>query len=119
MASEPENKVADFLKKLDPAIYLAKIIRREPHLELTKPPLSGELWFRYTHTGVNDLDMEGINRMILYELWKTETLSIEEDRVEGSYTLYAQNLDKSNYMDLDILIERVTSIGRILITEYL
>lgn len=119
MASEPKGIVADFLKKLDPAVYLAELIMREPHLEITKPPRSGELWFRYTHTGVNDLDMEGVNRMILYELWKTETLNIEEDRIENGYTLHAQNLNQCSYIDLDILIERITSIGRTLITEYL
>jgi hypothetical protein len=100
--------------------YLAELIEREPHLELITPWTESSLCFRYVCDGIDELDLAGINRMILYELWHLKQTMLDEDKVQGKYVIKASNIEKSSCLqDLDILIEQFTSIGDVLVREYL
>ena len=114
------NKTNDFLRSLTYAQYLSELVKRESHLEITAPPDSDVVWFRYVFDGVDEQDLAGVNRMILYELWAMGNKMMLDDRVMGKYTLKACELSKlSVFSDLDILVEQVTSIGDVLVREYL
>ena len=108
-----------FLEKMDKTNYLAELVIKEPHLEIEEPIVSDFLYFRYIFPRVEELDLEGINRMILNEMWKTGRDFIEEDIVGGKYFLKACNINKFSYSDLDILVEQITTIGNVLVKEYL
>jgi hypothetical protein len=107
-----------FLRNLDKVHYLAEIVINEPHLEIKKPLVSDFLYLRYIYPNVIEFDLEGINRMILNEMWKTNS-DIQEEKVEGKYYLKVSNIKQSCYSDLDILIEQIITIGDILVKEYL
>jgi len=113
------NKTNDFLRSLTRAQYLSELVEREPNLEITTPPDSDVVWFRYVFDNVDEQDLAGVNRMILYELWAMENKMMLDDKIMEKYTLKACELNKlSVFSDLDILIEQVTSIGDVLVREY-
>lgn len=114
------DRIHSFLETLDKNQYLAELIKREPHLEIIAPHDSGSLWFRYTHAGVDERDLDGLNRMILYALWETDEKTILDEHKLGKYTMKASKaLNESNHTDLDILVEKITTMGDTLVQDYL
>jgi len=58
--------------------------------------------------------------MILGELWKINLFMITDTTIKGRYMLRACNVNhRSQREDFDILVERITSIGKTLSKEYL
>jgi hypothetical protein len=89
-------------------------------LEITVPVVSNIVFFRYTRDGLSESDVERINRMILSELGKINRLMISDTTIKGTYMLRACNVNhRSKYSDFDVLLERIKSIGDILVKEYL
>ena len=114
------NKKNDFLRSLSHAHYLSELVTREPHLEITAQPDADAVYFRYVFDDIDEQDLAGVNRMILYELWAMENKMMLDDKKGGKYTLKACEINKiSVFSDLDILVEQVTSIGDVLVREYL
>ena len=110
----------NFLENIDQAAYLAELVRREPNLEITLPVESDVLYFRYVFAGVHELDLEGINRAILYELWRNNCRFIGDSTVNGKYMLKASTSNQcSKFSDFDILVEQIITIGNIIVREYL
>jgi glutamate/tyrosine decarboxylase-like PLP-dependent enzyme len=106
-------------QNIDQINYLAELIRKEPNMEITAPVVSNVVCFRYVHDGVNESDIERLNRMILIELWKINGLMISSTTINGRYMLRACNVNhRSKYSDFNILVERITSIGETLAKEY-
>jgi glutamate/tyrosine decarboxylase-like PLP-dependent enzyme len=106
-------------QNIDQIHYLAELIRKEPNMEITAPVVSNAVCFRYVHDGVNESDIEGLNRMILTELWKINALMISATTINGKYMLRACNVNhRSKYSDFDVLVERITSIGETVVKEY-
>jgi glutamate/tyrosine decarboxylase-like PLP-dependent enzyme len=100
--------------------YLAELVRLEPRLEITAPLVSNVLCFRYVHEGVGESDLDGVNRMILGELWKINWGMISDTTIKGKYMLRACNVNhRTRYSDFDILVEQITTIGNVLAKEYL
>ena len=115
------NKYSDLVQQnIDQIHYLAELIRKEPNLEIMASVVSNVVCFRYVHDEVDESDIEGLNRMILNELWKINALMISSTMINGRYMLRACNVNhRSKYSDFNILIERITSIGETLAKEYL
>ena len=113
------DKLMGFLEKMDKTNYLAELAIKEPHLQIEEPIVSDFLYFRYIFPRVEELDLEGINRMILNEMWKTGRDIIEEDIIRGKYFFFFCNIKEFSYSELDILIEQITTIGNVLVKEYL
>jgi glutamate/tyrosine decarboxylase-like PLP-dependent enzyme len=100
--------------------YLAELMRNEPNIEVTAPVASNVVCFRYVHDGVDERDIEGLNRMILTELWKINGLMISDTTINGRYMLRACNVNhRSKYSDFDVLVERITSIGNALSKQFI
>jgi hypothetical protein len=84
------------------------------------PVVSNIACFRYNPDDVNESDIEGLNRMILNELWKINGLMISSTTIKGRYMLRACNINhRSKYSDFDVLIERITSIGNALSKQFI
>lgn len=114
------DELRNILKKQSRVQYLAELIEREPHLELITPWTESSLCFRYVCDGIDELDLAGINRMILYELWHLKQTMVDEDKIQGKYVIKASKIEEnSSLQDLDILVEQFTSIGDVLVREYL
>jgi aromatic-L-amino-acid decarboxylase len=114
------DKYSDLVQQnIDQIHYLAELIRKEPNMEMMAPVVSNVVCFRYVHDGVNESDIEGLNRMILIELWKINGLMISSTTINGRYMLRACNVNhRSTYSDFDVLVERIKSIGKTLAKEY-
>jgi aromatic-L-amino-acid decarboxylase len=115
------DKYSDLVQQnIEQIHYLAELIRKEPNMEMMAPVVSNVVCFRYVHDGVNESDIEGLNRMILNELWKINGLMISSTTINGRYMLRACNVNhRSTYSDFDVLVERITSIGETVAKEYL
>ena len=87
--------------------YLAGLIELEPHLEFIAPFEGESLCFRYVFDGVDELDLVGVNRMILYELWRLKQGRITEYVFQGRYGFIASNIGAGmGFQDLNILVEQ-------------
>jgi aromatic-L-amino-acid decarboxylase len=107
-------------QNIDQIQYLAELMRNESNIEVTAPVVSNVVCFRYVHDGVDESDIEGLNRMILTELWKINGLMISDTTINGRYMLRACNVNhRSKYSDFDVLVERITSIGNALSKQFL
>ena len=108
------------MENIDQAAYLAELVRKEPNLEITLPVESDALYFRYVFAGVHELDLDGINRVILYELWRNNCRIISDSTINGKYMLKASTSNQcSKFSDFDILVEQIITIGNIIVKEYL
>ena len=106
-------------QNIDQIHYLAELMRKETNIELMAPVVSNVVCFRYVHDDVDESDIEGLNRLILNELWKINGLMISSTTINGRYMLRACNVNhRSTYSDFDILVERITSIGETVPKEY-
>jgi glutamate/tyrosine decarboxylase-like PLP-dependent enzyme len=106
-------------QNIDQIHYLAELIRKEPNMELMAPVVSNVACFRYIPDGVDDSDIEGLNQVILNELWKINALMISSTTINGRYMLRACNVNhRSTYSDFNVLIERIKSIGETVAKEY-
>jgi glutamate/tyrosine decarboxylase-like PLP-dependent enzyme len=107
-------------QNIDQIDYLAELIRAESNLEITAPVVSNVVCFRYDHDGLDETNLEKVNRSILSELWKIKWGMISDTTLNGRYMLRACNVNhRSRYSDFDVLVERITTIGDILVKAYL
>ena len=117
---ESFENMRNFLQNIDQSTYLAELIKREPNLEITLPVESDVLYFRYVFAGVHESDLDGINRVILYELWRNNCRIISDSTIDGKYMLKASTINQcSKFSDFDILVEQIITIGNIIVKEYL
>ena len=107
-------------QNIDQIKYLAELIRKEPCLEVSVPVVSNVVCFRYRREEMSEVDVEGINRMILGELWKINFGMISDTVLDGVYMLRACNVNhRSRYSDFDVLVERIKNIGDTIAKELL
>jgi aromatic-L-amino-acid decarboxylase len=114
------DKYSDLVQQnIDQIHYLAELIRKEPNIEMMAPLVSNVVCFRYVHSGLNESDIEELNRMILNELWKINGLMISSTTVNGNYMLRACNVNhRTKYSDFDALIDRIKNIAETLIQQF-
>ena len=116
--NKPRTRKTNPLNNLNQTQYLTELIKNEPNLETTKPKTDKTIWFRYKHNNIHEQDLEGINRMILYELWKNGQENINEDTINGKYTLKTHITQHKKHLDYNILIEQITTMGNIFAKQY-
>jgi len=114
------DKYSDLVQQnIDQIHYLAELIRKEPNIEMMAPLVSNVVCFRYVHSGLNESDIEELNRMILNELWKINGLMISSTTVNGNYMLRACNVNhRTKYSDFDALIDRIKNIAETHIQQF-
>ena len=103
-------------QNIDQIYYLAEVIGKEPNLEITVPVVSNIVCFRYIHDGLNESDIEKLNRVILGELWKINLGMISDTTIKGKYMLRACNVNhRSRREDFDLLVDNIKKIGEKLV----
>ena len=88
------SQLTNFLGTIDKAQYLSDLVSQYSDLELTAPTENGVVWFRYIHDNVQREDLDGVNRMILYELWRNNQ-QIDDEVVLGKYSLKVSNITQN------------------------
>ena len=106
-------------QNIDSINYLAGLVEENPLIELTAPVVSNVACFRYNPGGLSEEQLETLNRMIRDELWTIVPWMISDTTLNGRYMLRACNVNhRTKYSDFDVLVERITSIGKNLAKEY-
>lgn len=99
-------------QNLDQIRYLADLIEKEPNIELVAPVISNIACFRYNSGGLDEVQLEKLNKLIAEELWKINFWIISDTRIKGKYMLRACNVNhRSRREDFDFLIDELKKIG--------
>ncbi len=100
-------------QNLDQMKYLARLIEKEPEMELTAPVASNVVCFRYKPANLSEVELEKINRQILDYINQKAFLMISDTTIKGKYMLRACNVNhRTRKQDLDYLVAEVRGIGR-------
>jgi aromatic-L-amino-acid decarboxylase len=107
------NKYARLVQQnIDQINYLADLVEKEPCTELTAPVISNIACFRYNPGGLDDGQLEKLNKMVLQELWKINPSMITDTRIKGKHMLRACNVNhRSRREDFDYLVDKIKEIG--------
>jgi len=106
-------------QNIDQVHYLAELIQKEPNMEISVPVASNIVCFRYICGGLDESEVEKLNRRILGELWKINLWMISDTTIKGKYMLRACNVNhRTRYTDFDELVELINSIGKTLVKEH-
>ncbi|MHA2394714.1 MAG: pyridoxal phosphate-dependent decarboxylase family protein [Promethearchaeota archaeon] len=109
-----KNKYCRLIQQnIDQIEYLASLIEKEPNIEFMAPVISNVVCFRYNPSGLDDEQLEKLNKMILQELFKINFWIISDTTIKGKYMLRACNVNhRSRREDFDFLIEEIKKIGK-------
>jgi glutamate/tyrosine decarboxylase-like PLP-dependent enzyme len=100
-------------QNLDQTEFLAELIEKDPELETTAPIISNIVCFRYMSSGLNENQLEALNRKILDDLNKTAFLMISDTTIKGKYMLRACNVNnRSQRQDLLFIVNEVKKAGK-------
>jgi glutamate/tyrosine decarboxylase-like PLP-dependent enzyme len=92
--------------------YLANRIKKESNLEVTVPVESNICCFRYNPGGLDESQLEKLNKAILDGLWKLSAFVVSDTTIKGKYMLRACNVNhRSSYEDFDWLVDEVKKLG--------
>jgi glutamate/tyrosine decarboxylase-like PLP-dependent enzyme len=107
------NKYAKLVQQnIDQINYLAGLMEKEPYLELTAPVISNIACFRYNPGGLEEEELESLNKQIAQELWKINFWIVSDTTIKGTYTLRACNVNhRSRREDFDYLVNQVKKAG--------
>ena len=113
------NKYSRLVQQnLDQIRYLADLIEKEPNMELTAPVISNIACFRYNPGGLDEEQIEKLNKIIAQELWKINFWMVSDTRIKGRYMLRACNVNhRSRREDFDFLVGEVKKIGAKCVNE--
>ena len=114
------NKYARLVQQnIDQINYLADLIETEACIELTAPVISNIACFRYNPGGLDDGQLEKLNKMVAQELWKINFNIVSDTRIKGKYMLRACNVNhRSQREDFDFLVDEIKKIGHRLEKEF-
>jgi glutamate/tyrosine decarboxylase-like PLP-dependent enzyme len=100
------------------ARYLAALIERTPELQLLAPAPLNIVCFRYAPPGMNDEQLDALNREILLRLHETGVAVPSGTMVRGRYAIRcAITNHRTRYEDLDILVANTVQLGQSLVGE--
>jgi glutamate/tyrosine decarboxylase-like PLP-dependent enzyme len=107
------NKYARLVQQnIDQIRYLADMIEGEPNIELTAPVISNIACFRYNPGGLDEEQLEKLNKAVAQELWKINFWIVSDTRIKGRYMLRACNVNhRSRGEDFEFLVDEVKKIG--------
>jgi len=99
-------------QNIDQINYLATLIEKEPCLELTAPVISNIACFRYNPGGLDDGQLERLNKGVLRELWEINQSIITDTKIKEIHMLRACNVNhRSRREDFDYLVDKIKEIG--------
>jgi glutamate/tyrosine decarboxylase-like PLP-dependent enzyme len=116
-----KNKYCKLIQQnIDQIRYLADLIEKEPNIELVIPVISNIVCFRYHPDGLDEAQLEKLNKLIAEELWKINFWIVSDTRIKGKYVLRACNVNnRSRREDFDFLVDELKEIGARLEKELL
>jgi glutamate/tyrosine decarboxylase-like PLP-dependent enzyme len=100
-------------QNIDQARYLAQLIETSPELELAAPVALNIVCFRYLRAGLNDAELDGLNKAILIELQEQGIAVLSGTTIRGKYVLRVGHTNhRSRREDFDVLVSEVIRMGR-------
>ena len=108
-----KKKYASLIQQnLDQINYLAELIERDDELVLTAPVISNVVCFLFRPKGLDESEIEKLNRFILDEINEKNFWMISDTTIKGKYMLRACNVNhRTKRYDMDFLIHEVKEIG--------
>jgi len=106
-------------QNLDQANYLKELIVKAPLLELTAPVVSNVVCFRFKVDGLDMVQLNELNKEILFKLWFESELFPSDTTLNGVTSLRVCNVNhRSKYSDFKHLTDEVTSYGQELALKF-
>ncbi len=105
-------------RNVEQARYFGRLVEREPDLELTAPIGLDIVCFRFNPGGLDDEDLNPLNKEILTQLQEQGIAAPSYTTLGGRYCLrMAIANHRSRQEDFDLLAREVVRIGRELVAE--
>jgi len=105
-------------QNIDQTSYLAELVKKEPEMEITAPVASNVVCFRYKPEGLNEADLERLNKMIAGGVNQVSFWMISDTTIKGRYMLRACNVNhRSRREDFDYLVDLVKKLGKQFLPE--
>jgi len=99
-------------KNIDQTSYLAELVKKEPDMEITAPVASNVVCFRYKPEGLDEAELERLNRMIVDGLNQVSFWMVSDTTIKGRFMLRACNVNhRSRRSDFDYLVDLVKKLG--------
>jgi glutamate/tyrosine decarboxylase-like PLP-dependent enzyme len=99
-------------QNIDQARYLADQVVTHPKLELVAPVTLNVVCFRYTGTGLDEANLDEINKQIVTELQEGGVVVVSGSRVNGKNILHVAIVNhRSLREDFDVLVQEVIRAG--------
>ena len=105
-------------QNIDQTSYLAELVKKERDMEITAPVASNVVCFRYKPKGLNDAELERLNKMIAGGINQVSFWMISDTTIKGRYMLRACNVNhRSRREDFDYLVDLVKKLGKQFLPE--
>jgi len=99
-------------KNIDQTSYLAELVKKEADMEITAPVASNVVCFRYQPKGLDEVELERLNRMIADGLNQVSFWMVSDTTIKGRFMLRACNVNhRSRREDFDYLVDLVKKLG--------
>jgi aromatic-L-amino-acid/L-tryptophan decarboxylase len=99
-------------RNIDQAKYFCNLVEKDPQLELTAPPGLDIVCFRFNPGGMENEDLNVLNKEILLQLHETGIAAPSYTTLNGIYCLrIAIANHRSRMEDFDLLAEEVVKLG--------
>lgn len=100
-------------QNIDQAQYLAALVEATPELELALPPALNVVCFRYVQEGLNEAQLDLVNKQIEVELQERGIAVPSVVTIRGKQYLHAAITNhRSRKEDFDVLVAEVIRLGR-------
>ena len=100
-------------QNIEQAKYLADLVSSDPEMELTAPVASNVVCFRFNPGGLNDDDLNTLNKTIASGANKIKFWMISDTNVKGRWSLRAAIVNhRSRREDFDYIYGLVKELGR-------
>jgi glutamate/tyrosine decarboxylase-like PLP-dependent enzyme len=99
-------------QNIDQAHYLAELIDASPELELVAPVMLNVVCLRFVRSGLNDVELDVLNRNILAELQEQGIAAPSGTTIRGKFVLHVAHTNhRSCREDFRILVREAKRIG--------
>ena len=99
-------------QNIDQTQYLANLVESAPELELTAPASLNVVCFRYVDPGLQDEELDALNKEIEIELQEQGIAVLSGTKLHGNYVLHVAHCNhRTRREDMDLLVYEVSRIG--------
>ena len=100
------------LRNCRQAQHLARIIRREPELELLAKPSLNIVCFRFRTRGLSDQELDKLNEHVVWVLQEKGIAAPSTTRIRGRLAIRVNLTNhRTRREDLDLLVASVLQLG--------